>query len=75
MSDLNTILDSQRAFFASGQTRPAAFRKAQLTKLGDWIKTHDEELLAALREDLGKARFEGYATEVGIVLDEIKYVR
>ena len=75
MTNLGAIISGQREFFSSGQTRSLKYRKEQLEKLTRWIKTHDEAILSALREDLGKARFEGYATEVGIVLDELRYVR
>jgi len=47
----------------------------QLNILENWIRTHDEAILSALNQDLGKSRFEGYATEVGLVLDEIRYIR
>jgi len=75
MTNFESMINGQRSFFASGQTRSLKFRKEQLEKLRHWIKSHDETILSALQEDLGKARFEGYATEVGIVLDELRYVR
>jgi len=73
--DFETLTANQRIFFASGKTRNIAFRKEQLDKLGDWIKRNDERIMAALTADLGKARFEGYATEIGVVLDDLRYIR
>ena len=36
-----------------------------------YLKANEERILKALRADLGKSRFRGYATDVGIVYDEI----
>lgn len=63
----------QRAFFESGITRPAAFRRAALTTLAEAIDAHEERLLAALREDLGKPAMEAYASEVGFLTAEIRH--
>ena len=35
------------------------------------IQKNEEEILQALKKDLGKSNFEAYATEVGIIYDEI----
>ncbi len=66
------IIGTQRAFFAQGKTKDVAFRRTALEGLAAWIRGNDTEILAALREDLNKAPFEAYATEVGVVLDELK---
>lgn len=75
MPNISKVIEDQQAFFSSGKTRNVEFRLRQLATLADWIKKYDENILAALKKDLGKSRFEGYATEIGIVLDEIKYIR
>jgi aldehyde dehydrogenase (NAD+) len=36
------------------------------------ILRHETEILDALNADLGKSHFEGYATEVGLVLEELR---
>ena len=64
--------DTLRAGFASGMTRPLAFRREALERLRGWLRAHEDEVLEALQADLGKAPFEGYATELGMVYDEIK---
>lgn len=61
-----------RAYRASGAIRPLEARQAALMALRTWLKAHEDEALAALSADLGKSAFEGYATEVGIVYDEIR---
>ena len=38
------------------------------------LKDREEEILKALSMDLGKSAFEGYATELGIVYEEIGYL-
>lgn len=60
-------------FFATGTTRSLDFRRNALCSLRSYLKEHEDEALAALQQDLGKAPFEGYATELGIVYDEIRY--
>lgn len=65
------MLERQRAYFASGRTKPIAFRLEQLKKLRDSIQRHEQEVLEALRQDLHKSAFEGYATEVGLVYEEL----
>lgn len=72
MSDL---VDRQRDFFASGQTRPAAFRERMLECLAEAISDYEEKILAALAADLGKSATEGYTTEVGPCLAEIRHAR
>ncbi|MCU0749994.1 MAG: aldehyde dehydrogenase family protein [Akkermansiaceae bacterium] len=64
---------SQRAFFLSGGTRSAEFRRAQLGRLLDAIEKHEEALLAALHADLRKPPTEAYASEIGFVLGEIRH--
>lgn len=36
-----------------------------------WLKIHEREVLAALQHDLGKAPYESYVTELGLVYEEI----
>lgn len=69
--DVEQMIESQRAFYYTGATKPAEFRKAQLAQLKQSIKKYEPEVLEALRKDLGKSEFEAYSTEVGFVLDSI----
>ena len=50
-----------------------AQRKAKLIKLREIIKLHEVGICEALKKDLGKSPFEAYATEIGILLEEIKF--
>ena len=60
-----------RDCFQSGATLKADFRRGQLEALRRALKAREPQLLEALRTDLGKASFEGYATELGMVYEEI----
>lgn len=70
-NDVERMIESQRSFYYTGATKPADFRKAQLSHLKQSIKNHEQEVIEALRKDLGKSEFEAYATEIGFVLDSI----
>lgn len=72
--EIKTLLQSQRAYYFSGATLPVAARIAALKNLQTRIKAREGEILAALKQDLGKSSFEGYMCEVGMALDEIRYV-
>ena len=65
-------LDEQRKYFLTGETRNIRHRKNNLKRLYEAIKENEDMILQALAEDLGKSRTEGYATEVGIVLNELR---
>jgi aldehyde dehydrogenase (NAD+) len=72
-TSLQALLKSQQLFFASGKTRNLLFRKEALKKLRSAILMHEEELYEALHKDLHKSPFESYATEIGFVLDELRF--
>lgn len=68
------LVERQRAFFRTGKTKDVEFRVETLNKLVDAMKKYENEILAALRKDLNKSEKEGYRTEIGFVLHEIKYI-
>ncbi len=70
--DFSTLLTRQRAFFAKGETRNLSFRREGLKRLYSALQNREAELLGALRQDLGKSCFEGFASELGLVLHEIR---
>ena len=71
--DISEIVQQQRAFFSTGQTRPVSFRIDSLNKLKQTVIAHEADILSALRADLNKPDFEGYMTEIGMVLDELSF--
>ena len=74
MSIYSETLEKQKEFFRSGATLPYDHRISKLRALRDALKRNEESLLEALHADLGKSPFEGYATELGIVYEEIAYL-
>lgn len=75
MSGAEGLAARQRAYFLTGATLPFEKRRGDLERLGDAVRTHEDTLLAALRADLHKTPAEGYMTEVGMVLEELKFAR
>jgi aldehyde dehydrogenase (NAD+) len=74
MNRFETIFSDQKQFYNTHITRDVAFRKSQLKKLYTLIQTNETEILEALHQDFCKPYFEGYGTEVGLVLSEIRYL-
>ena len=72
--EITALLQAQRAYYFSGATLPVQARIRALKALQTRIKEREGEILAALRKDLGKSAFEGYMCEVGMALDELRYV-
>ena len=65
------IINSQKEFYATGQTRSAAFRIENLKKFKKAIKQYEERISDALNTDLHKSDKEAYLTEISIVNQEI----
>ena len=71
MNEIELCLSEMQAFFQNGNTLSIAWRKEQLKKLKDGIRSYEKQILNALYEDLGKTDFEGFASELGIVYTEL----
>lgn len=74
MENLKSVLLKQKEFFDSNITKEKSFRLENIEKIKDLILINENRILEALKLDLGKSNFEGYATEVGFILDEISYI-
>lgn len=74
MNSIEVIVKNQKKFYDSGATRSIKFRKECLLALRKGIKEKESEILDALKKDLNKSEFEAYATEIGIVLEEINFM-
>lgn len=72
--EIQALLSTQRAYYKSGATLPVSFRIARLKELYATVRKYEEEISNALREDLGKSRYEGFMCEIGLVLSEISYM-
>lgn len=75
MEEEKNMLVCQHRYFASGQTKDVRFRLEQLEKLRTAIQNREGAILEALRQDLRKSAFEGYATEVGLVYEELNCMK
>lgn len=75
MTNIDSIFAAQKAYFASGETLPIAFRKARLDDLYKALKTWEARIYEALWTDLHKSHEEAYLTETSIVLGEIRMAR
>lgn len=70
---ITAVLQKQKHFFASGQSREIPFRIKQLKRLKQAVKAYEFKLFEALKKDLNKSEFEAYGTEIGLVHEEITY--
>src|SRR5687767_1666880 len=73
MEGFGHLLKAQRDFFQSGKTKDVSFRIEALTSLGSMIRSHETEIMAALKKDLNKSDFDSYISEMGILLEEIRF--
>jgi aldehyde dehydrogenase (NAD+) len=74
MSIIDRIVKLKQ-YFATGATRPVAFRKLQLDALGAAINRYEKRLTDALKTDLGKSAQEAYLTEISLLKSEIRLHR
>lgn len=69
MEDINIRLDEllqkQKDYFRTGETRDIEFRISKLKRLKKAIKIYEQKVLDALRKDLGKPEQESFFSEVG----------
>ena len=71
ISNIKLIIDKQRDFFDSNSTRDIDFRIEQLKKFKKAIQDNEENIYAALNADFKKSKFESFATEIGVLYEEI----
>ena len=72
--EIQAIVEKQRAFFHTGATLDIEKRIQALKKLQSCILRYEDEIGAALKQDLGKSTFESYMCESGLVLSELSYM-
>jgi aldehyde dehydrogenase (NAD+) len=68
-------IERLRSAFEAGHTRPLRERLRLLRSLEWALEAYEPLILEALREDLGKGATEAYATEIGLLRQEIAYLR
>lgn len=52
-AEITELVSTQRNYFKTGETLSVAYRIAALKKLKNTILSHENEILAALKADLG----------------------
>lgn len=70
----SVILENQKTYFYSEETKSISFRKKMLKTLRKLILDNEKEILAAVYADLKKPDFENQLTETQFTLWEIDYV-
>ena len=73
-SQIAATVARERAYFEAHPFPSARERKERLKRLYDMITEHEDEINAALKEDLGKSAPEGYMCETGMTLSEIRWL-
>lgn len=71
--EIERILQSQRDFFKTQQTKSLAFRKMYLEKLRHLIISNENILYEAIYKDFGKSKFDTFTTEISFILNDIDY--
>ena len=66
------IVEAQREHFAAGNTLPQHVRDQGLRALLSAVVRHEDRIIEALHEDMGRSSTEAYLSEVGYVTGEIR---
>ena len=69
--EIKNIIEKQRSFFNSNQTKEIAFRIENLNKIKLLLKENENLLYKAIYEDFGKSESETYISELSLVYHEI----
>jgi aldehyde dehydrogenase (NAD+) len=69
------LVGALRAYFETGATKPLSWRLSQLDALEHFLKEREQDILDALRADLGKPAAEAFGAEIGLTLSEIRLTR
>lgn len=69
----NHILQKQKSFFKTHETKDIQFRISQLSKLKTLIIENESILYDAVYKDFGKSKFDTYTTEISLILKDIDF--
>jgi aldehyde dehydrogenase (NAD+) len=69
--EIQNIIEKQKQFFESGTTLDVNYRLDALKKLKVLMLKHESDFYEALRADFNKPAFETYASENGLVLQDL----
>src|SRR5690625_3247182 len=68
---MHALVNKQRKYYFSGETRSHSFRIEQLKKLRSMLNRYEKDIFRALKADLNKSEHETVTTELGILYTEI----
>ena len=71
---MEKIIEAQREFFNTNATKSYDFRLTALKKLKSEILNNYEDLISAFKIDYNKCEFDVVSTEIGMVLQELKFM-
>ncbi|MDA5558495.1 aldehyde dehydrogenase [Shimia sp. MMG029] len=66
------VVANQRTYFRTKATLPVDFRIAQLKKLGDLLRAHEQDFYDAIYNDFGKSKHHTQLTELLPIFEELK---
>jgi aldehyde dehydrogenase (NAD+) len=70
--NISTLVQSQKQFFSTQQTKDISFRKHALKKLQRELIRRENDIIKALNGDFKKSEYEAVMTETSIVLAELR---
>jgi aldehyde dehydrogenase (NAD+) len=73
MENYSSLVAKQKSYFRTEMTKDLTFRLDALQKLRAAIKNNENKLMEALRADLNKSAFDAYTSEIGFVLEELRF--
>ena len=71
MNEILNIFNKQKEFFYSNESKDIDFRVNSLKKLKTIIQENENLIMDALYKDLKKSNFEAFATEIGLLYEEL----
>ncbi len=71
--EMNSFLTLQKEYFNTEATKSIEFRIHQLKKLKKLIRQYEDQILEALKQDLGRDPMEGYISEIMFLINEINF--
>ena len=71
----SVVAGALRAHFQTGATKSLSWRLFQLDALEHFLMEREQDILDALRADLGKPAMEAFGSEIGLPLSELRLVR
>ena len=72
--ELQSLIEKQRQYFASGNTLPLQNRLEALKKLRQVLNNLEPQIYQAIQLDLGKSQAETYMCELGLLYNELSHM-